>query len=497
MSIFQDLFVFEMANNHQGSVEHGLKIIQEMGKIVQKYGLNAMVKFQYRNLDSFIHPDFKGRDDVKHIPRFEGTRLTDDEFMIMLNEVRMNGMKTLVTPFDEISVRKIVDQNVDVIKVASCSANDWPLLKVIANSGKPVIASTGGLQMKDIDKLVTYFEHKELDFAIMHCVSVYPTPNEGVYLNFMKKMMKRYEGITIGYSGHEAPTNYDVGKIAVGIGAGMLERHVGVETDEIKLNKYSMNPQETEQWVKEVIKAKQICGDGDVKIVSKVESDSLLSLKRGVYAGLEIKKGEIITQDKVFFAMPCQNGQTSSSELGSYRSKVIATKDYNINEPISENVEYSKITKVREIVHEAKGMIKEAGIVLGSDFKIELSHHYGLEQFRKTGTIILDIVNREYCKKILIMLPGQSHPLHRHTRKEETFHILSGQMDAVIDDQKKTLKPGDKLLVERSAWHSFFSKEGAIFEEISTTHYRNDSEYFDAEIDVLDPMERKTAIDEW
>ena len=55
------LFVFEMANNHQGDVEHGARIISEMGQIAARHGVRAAVKLQYRDLDTFIHPDFVGR----------------------------------------------------------------------------------------------------------------------------------------------------------------------------------------------------------------------------------------------------------------------------------------------------------------------------------------------------------------------------------------------------------------------------------------------------
>mgnify|MGYP003326446595 CR=1 FL=1 len=79
MIIFKDLIIFEMANSHQGSVEHGINIIKEMSKIAHKYNVKAAVKLQYRNLDTFIHPDFKGSKEYKHIDRFEGTRLTYDQ----------------------------------------------------------------------------------------------------------------------------------------------------------------------------------------------------------------------------------------------------------------------------------------------------------------------------------------------------------------------------------------------------------------------------------
>ena len=73
--IYDDLFIFEMANSHQGSLEHGIDIVTAMSRIARKYNIKAAVKLQFRNLDTFIHPDYMDRTDVKHIPRFLSTRL--------------------------------------------------------------------------------------------------------------------------------------------------------------------------------------------------------------------------------------------------------------------------------------------------------------------------------------------------------------------------------------------------------------------------------------
>ena len=75
---FNDLFVLEMANNHQGDIEHGKRIIRELAAVVKKNGVRAAVKFQFRQLDSFIHPEHRGRSENKHIPRFLSTRLDRD-----------------------------------------------------------------------------------------------------------------------------------------------------------------------------------------------------------------------------------------------------------------------------------------------------------------------------------------------------------------------------------------------------------------------------------
>lgn len=166
--IFNDLIIFEMANSHQGSVEHGINIIKEMGKIARKYNVKAAVKLQYRNLDTFIHPDYKGRKDVPHIPRFESTRLNYDQFTQLVEAVRAEGMITMSTPFDETGVEWCRDQGLDIIKIASCSSMDWPLLEEAVKAGKPLIISTGGKTISDMDKIYNFFTHRKCTFAFMH-----------------------------------------------------------------------------------------------------------------------------------------------------------------------------------------------------------------------------------------------------------------------------------------------------------------------------------------
>lgn len=496
-NLFEDLFVFEMANNHQGSVEHGLKIIDAMGKVARKHGIKAGVKFQFRHLDTFIHPDFKGRKDVKHIPRFFDTRLSEKEFMTLADTVREQGMITISTPFDEASVRQCIDLGIQIIKVASCSAKDWPLLETIGKANKPVIVSTGGLTIYDIDNIVSFFTHRNVDFALLHCIALYPTPNDMLQMNFLGKMTRRYPYAPVGYSGHEDPDDLDAVKIAVSKGATILERHVGVPTETIKLNKYSLNPEQADAWVLSAITAKEICGSNDEKLNNQTETESLLSLARGVFAARNIKKGSTITKDDVFFAMPCSEGMTTSGEFGQKRATFKASKDYKRYEAIAEHRQPDVLSIVRGIIHDAKGMIYEAGIALGNDYEIELSHHYGIEHFRQTGGLIVNVINREYCKKLIVLLSGQKHPNHYHKVKEETFQLLWGDMEVILNGRQINMKPGDKVLIERGDWHSFTTSKGAIFEEVSTTHIKNDSYYEDESIAALDPMQRKTIFESW
>jgi N-acetylneuraminate synthase len=492
---FDDLFIFEMANNHQGDVMHGVKIIKEMAKIARKYNINAGVKLQYRNLETFIHPDFKNNQEIKHIKRFEETKLSNQDFYKLVETIKDEGMYAICTPFDETSVDLCIDHGIDILKIGSCSADDWPLLEKISSARKPIIVSTGGKTISDIDKIFNFFTHRKASFAILHCIGIYPVPNDKIQMDFIERLKKRYPNIPIGYSGHEDPENFDIVKTAIAKGAKILERHVGVETELIKLNKYSSTPSQVDEWVRSALTIKDICSlKNKDKYIPQEEIDSLNSLKRGIYASRDIKKGEKINKTDIFFAMPLQENQTES---GHFHTEMIASKEYKFNEPINEPKKHDTIKLVRSVIHDAKGMLYEANISIGDQFEVELSHHYGMDHFRQYGAIIVNIVNREYCKKLIIVLPGQQHPNHYHKSKEETFQLLYGDLEVNLENKQILLKPGDILTVERYKMHSFASNEGAIFEEISTTHIKNDSYYEDEIIRKMDPIERKTILKNW
>jgi N-acetylneuraminate synthase len=489
------LFVFEMANNHQGDVDHGLRIISEMGQIAGRHGIRAAVKLQYRDLDSFIHPDYLARTDVKHIGRFLATRLPDRDFHRLVSATRHAGLLSMVTPFDEASVDLALAHEVDIIKVASCSANDWPLLEKIAGAGKPVICSTGGKTIHDIDKVVSFFDHRYVkDLAVLHCVGLYPTPSSQVQMRFMSRLQARFPHLPVGYSGHEAPDNLDVVKAAVALGARILERHVGIPRPEAPLNNYSLDPAKTAAWVQAALHAKEICGTDRDKVIPPEEIQSLHQLTRGAFARGPIKKGEALIPDKVFFAMPCGEGQTTSGE---YSDAMVASRDYEDREPLTESRVRGPVEVMREAIHDAKGMLLEAGIKIGSQFEIELSHHHGPQQFRRFGAVIINLFNREYCKKLIVVLPGQHHPGHFHKVKEETFHVLHGELDLFMDGRVRHLSAGDSQLIERGVNHEFRSEGGCIIEEISTTHIPKDSHYQDRQIAARDPMARKTVVEAW
>ncbi len=494
---FSGMFTYDLANNHQGDLEHGLRIIAEIGKVNAAAGVRGAFKFQFRQLETFIHPDYKECQDVKHIPRFMGTALKLEDYRRLTEAVRENGMYTMSTPFDEESVDLIAELKIEIIKIASCSAVDWPLLEKVAAARLPVVASTAGLNMDKIDRLVSFFESKKVHFALMHCVALYPTPLAKLELNQIRLLRERFPQVPVGFSTHEDPDNYIPVRLAYALGASLFERHVGINTDVYKLNAYSSTPEQVAGWIAAWQAAAAACGGENRSPATPEELASLRSLMRGVYARKEIKSGTKMERQQVFFAMPIQTGQLSSGE---WTAGLEADQDYHENEAVSEVVVSSPLPD-KEIIYrimlQVRGMLNQARIVIGKESSIELSHHYGLERFREFGAVIITCINRQYCKKLVILLPRQKHPYHYHEKKEETFQLLHGDLEVELEGRRIKAEPGDTILVEPGQWHKFHTLDGAVFEEVSTTHFNNDSYYEDERIARLPRAARKTEVANW
>mmetsp|Transcript_22061 Transcript_22061/g.71004 ORF Transcript_22061/g.71004 Transcript_22061/m.71004 type:complete len:522 (-) Transcript_22061:2236-3801(-) len=502
---FNDLFVFEMANNHQGSVEHGLRIIAEMGAVAREAGIRAAIKFQFRQIDTFVHPDALAHaDSNRHVQRFLSTRLSHDEFRAMADAARREGLMAMCTPFDEESVALIVDMDMDIIKIGSCSALDFPLLETVALAPKPVILSTGGLTCDEIDRVVTFLENRNVDFALMHCVSVYPTPHEHLQLSQISRLKQRYPQHTVGFSTHEDPDNMDAIKLAVALGAQVFEKHVGVPTESITLNKYSANPEQVRAWVAAYKSARAALGRGSWDDMDRSkESGEILKLQRGVFAREALPRGAVLTRENTYFAFPVSTeGQLTSGRFheGAVLEADVA-KDGAILASAANRMDSDKVQRralIYKYARRVRIMLQQGGIPVGHDFHVELSHHRGLDAFEQYGCTLVSLFNREYAMKIVVQLAGQVNPFHFHKVKDETFYVVRGQLKVYLDDgHEKLLSPGDHLWVPRGVGHAFGTETGCIFIEVSSAVVDGDSYYHDVEINKLPRQARKTVLRNW
>lgn len=490
------LFIFEMANNHMGDTAHGVAIIRAIREACEGFDFDFAFKLQYRDLDTFIHPSFKGRNDVKYVKRFEETRLSQAEFQTLIDAMRDCGFKTVCTPFDEKSVDLIEAQGIEVIKIASCSLTDWPLLERIAQSDRPIVASTAGAVPEDVDNVTSFFLHRGKDLTLMHCVAEYPTPDAHLHIARIDALLRRYPGVRIGFSTHEAPERTEPVMLALAKGATVFEKHVGLPTDKYALNAYSANPQQVRTWLGAAALAQSMCGNEAWPPATRSESDSLESLRRAVFLTRDVAAGEALGNDAVCFAFPPVPGQISANQWSKY-NRFVARQSLKAGAPLQESdVEVSnERAQVLAAVTAVRQLLKDGNIVVPGKSDLEISHHYGMERFAEFGLTMMTVVNREYCKKLIAMLPGQTHPEQFHKQKEETFVIQHGRMTIWLDGEAIEAGRGDVITVQRGVRHKFHTAEGVVFEEISSTHYQDDSFYTDPSINS-NPR-RKTLLTHW
>jgi sialic acid synthase SpsE len=314
--IFEDLFVLELANNHLGSLERGLKIITDYSRVVRFNNVRAAIKLQIRDVDNFIHKDYLDSD-IRYIRKTIATQMSDQDLATMVDAVRKAGCITMATPFDERSVDLCVELGIQIIKVASSDVNDWFLLEKIATTRKPVIVSTGGSSLKDLDDVVTFFDNRTIPLAINHCVALYPSEDAELELNQIDFLRDRYPGHTIGYSTHEYHDWKSSMLIAYAKGARTYERHVDIATEGMTVSPYCSQPDQIDTWFKAWAKAKEMCGPpGTAKrIPPEREIRYLDALVRGVYAKRDLPDGHILSDADLYLAIPLRKGQISCREL--------------------------------------------------------------------------------------------------------------------------------------------------------------------------------------
>ena len=360
--IFEELFVLELANNHLGSLERGLKIVAEFAQVVRFNNVRATIKLQFRDVDSFIHRDFVDRKDLRYVKKTLESRLTDEDLATLVRAIRQAGFTATATPFDERSVDLCVELGIPIIKLASSDLNDWVLIEKIAKTKKPVVVSTGGSSQKDVDDIVTFFANRNIPLGINHCVSLYPTEDSELELNQIDFLRNRYPDNTIGFSSHEYLNWSNSMFIAYAKGARMFERHIDIQTDGVKVSPYCSLPHQVDEWFRAFHKAKEMCGAPGTqkRIPPKKEIEYLDALVRGVYAKADLPEGHCLMDDDVYLAIPLQKGQLSCREL--MRGEMLL-KRVQKDAPIKiDDIEspYSQIPSLKKTIYQ-RGLDVENG----------------------------------------------------------------------------------------------------------------------------------------
>lgn len=347
--LFENLFVLELANNHWGKLERGLKIIRDHARIVRYNNVKAAIKLQFRDVDEFIHPDFKGDKSNRYIKKTEDTKLSRDDFARMVEEIRHLSCIPMATPFDEASVDLCIEFDMPIIKIASSDMNDWVLIEKIASTRRPTIVSTGGASEKDLDDLVHFYEKRDIPLAINHCISLYPSEDNELELDQIDYLRARYPNHIIGLSTHEYHDWHSSMLISYGKGVRTWERHIDIDYEGVAVSPYCSLPEQCDTWFKACKKAAEMCGGRSTskRTISKKEIEYLNALVRGVYAKRDLEPGYVFSKESLekdfYLAIPLQKGQLSCREVmnGEQLTQPIRANDAltinHIDGPYSEN----------------------------------------------------------------------------------------------------------------------------------------------------------------
>jgi sialic acid synthase SpsE len=355
-AIFEDLFVLEMANNHWGSVSRGLKIIDQFSQVVRFNNIKAAIKLQFRDVPNFIHKGFTNREDIRYIKKTLDTQMSRKDYKTLIDAIKESGCIPMTTPFDETSVEFCGELDLPIIKIASSDLNDWPLIEAIAKLKKPVIVSTGGASVKDMDDFVTFFTNRNIPIAINHCVSLYPSEDRDLELNQIDFLKNRYPHLVIGFSSHEYTDWSNSIMMAYAKGARTFERHIDINDDNIPVSNYCTLPQQADTWFKAFNKAKEMCGAPGTskRMPPEKEIKYLDALVRGVYARQDVPKGHVITHDNFddyYMAIPLQKGQLSCREV---KNGEIITTDIMKDEAVlidAIDSPYAKIESLKQQIY--------------------------------------------------------------------------------------------------------------------------------------------------
>lgn len=205
------------------------------------------------------------------------------------------------SPFDLDSISFLEEQDVPAYKIASFELTDELLVKEIAKTKKPIIASTGMASVKEIDRLVEILQkYGSGKFALLKCTSDYPANPEELNLKTISDLRQRYE-CEVGFSDHSE--GIGAACCAIAFGATIIEKHLTLNKKDGALDsEFSSSPEEFKLLVNESMKAWQSIGKEKYG-PTKSERKSL-KYRRSLYAVKSIKKGELITGDNVRSVRP-------------------------------------------------------------------------------------------------------------------------------------------------------------------------------------------------
>lgn len=289
--------IAEIGQNHQGDIEIAKKMIKmakDCGADCAKFQKSELeYKFNKRALERPYNSKHSWGKTYGEHKRF--LEFSHDQYKELKNYAQEIGIFLTASAMDELAAEFLHELDVPFIKVASCDANNCPLLENTAKKGRPMVISSGMQSMETIRKVYQLMKRCNQNFTILQCTSAYPLDPKDVHLSLIPEFQKEFPDIPVGYSGHEQGLYITVA--AVAMGAKVVERHVTLDkTWKGNDHEASLEPSELAELVRAIRLVETAMGS-PIKQLLPCEKNCYDKLGKSVIAKMNITKGTELSLD--------------------------------------------------------------------------------------------------------------------------------------------------------------------------------------------------------
>jgi sialic acid synthase len=305
---FDCYVIAEVGHNHQGDVEQAKHLLAA----AKECGVDA-VKLQKRANRTLYTQEFYnqpydnefsfGRTYGEHR---EALELSPDHYSELQSYARELGITFFATAFDFESADFLADLDVPAFKLASGDLRNTPLLRHVAAFGKPMIISTGGADMSDVERAVDTVLPINDQVCILQCTAAYPADTDDLNLEVITTLRERFQGLVIGLSDHQ--NGIAMALVAYMLGARVIEKHFTLNhaakgTD----HAFSLMPEGMRKLVRDLQRVPGSLGDG-VKRPLPIEEQPMRKMGKKLVAARELEQGQVLTADDLAIKSPADGG---------------------------------------------------------------------------------------------------------------------------------------------------------------------------------------------
>ena len=300
--------IAEIGHNHQGSVERARELI----RAAHEAGVDA-VKLQKRDnrrlytRDLYDSPyDNENSFGPTYGAHREALELDHDAYVELRAEARSLGLAFFATAFDEESADLLAGLDVPAYKIASGDLTNTPLLRHVASFGKPLVVSTGGATLEDVDRAVEAITGSGGTLCLLQCTAAYPAAVEDLNLGVITTLRERYPELVVGLSDHQ--DGIAMAPVAFMLGARVVEKHFTLShTAKGTDHAFSLMPEGMRKLVRDLRRVPLAIGDG-VKRPLPSEEKPLQKMGKKLVAARALDAGHVLAEGDLVAKSPADGG---------------------------------------------------------------------------------------------------------------------------------------------------------------------------------------------